>query len=107
MRFERQVECALRIALFDGLRLRRQQDGATAIGGGALDVAVLAGNGDGLQGAVPVGVAALEIEQCIHRPGQFGVEPHGALGEMARGLRLGLALRFEEQAAQAELLGVG
>ena len=37
----------------------------------------------------------------------LGVEPQRALGELAGGLRLALALRFQKQPAQAELLGIG
>ena len=71
MRFERQVQCALGIALLGGLRLRGEQHGAAAIGSWALDVAVLAGDGDGLQRAGPIAVAALQVEQGIDRPGKL------------------------------------
>ena len=50
--------------------------------------------------------AALQFEQCLHRPVELGIALQGALGELARGFRLALALGFQEQAAQAELLGI-
>ena len=57
--------------------------------------------------ALPVAGPALQIEQRLDRPVELGVELERALGELARGLLLALALGLEEQAAQAELLGVG
>ena len=57
--------------------------------------------------ALPVAGPALQIEQRLDRPVELGVELQRALGELARGLLLALALGLEEQAAQAELLGVG
>ena len=89
------------------MRLRREQDGTTAIGLRTLDVPVLSGDRDGLQGTSPVTFPALQVEQPIDRPGELGIERHGALGEVPRRFFLGFALRLEEQAAQAELLGVG
>ena len=70
-------------------------------------MALLARDGERLQRAGPIRLAALQIEQRVDRPGELGVERDGALGKVARGLRLALALRLEEKAAQAQLLGVG
>ena len=72
-----------------------------------VDQAVAAGDGERVERALPVAGAALQVEQRLDRPGELRVERQRALGELARGLRLALALRFQEQAAQAELLGVG
>ena len=55
---------------------------------------------------MPIAGPALQIEQGLHRPGELGIELQGALGELARGLRFAFALGLEEEAAQAELLGV-
>ena len=107
MRFERQVQGAFGIVFFGGLRLRGEQHGAAAVGGRALDVAVLAGDADGLQRTGPIVVAALQVEQAIDRPGELRVERDGAFGKVAGGISLMLALRFEEEAAQTQLLGVG
>ncbi len=49
---------------------------------------------------------ALQVEQRLDRPGELGIEPQGALGELALYLVLALAAGFEKQPAQAELLGV-
>ena len=50
---------------------------------------------------------ALQIEQRVDRPGKLRVERHRALGEMPRSVDFAFALRLEEEAAQAELLGIG
>ena len=107
MRLQRQVQGALRISFLGGLSLRGEQNGAAAVSLCALYMSVLASDSDGFQGAGPIAFAALQVEQCVDRPGEFRVEGDGAFGEMTRGLGLALALRFEKEATQAELLGVG
>ncbi len=57
--------------------------------------------------AGPVGLLALQVEQGIRRPAELRVQAERPLGVLAGGFPLALALGLEEQAAQAELLGVG
>ena len=68
VRLEREGQRAVGIGLLGGLRLRRQQHGAAAIGLGALDVTVLARDRQRLQRAGPVRLAALQVEQRVDRP---------------------------------------
>ncbi len=49
----------------------------------------------------------MQPEERLARPRQLGVQPKGALGKLTLGLLLVLTAGLEEQASQAELLGVG
>ena len=104
--FEREVQGALGVGFLGCLRLGGEQHGAAAVCLRPIDVAVLARYGESLERTLPVAVAALQVEQRIRCPGELGIERHGPLCEVARRLGLVLALSFEEQAAQTELLGI-
>ena len=93
--------------LLDGLCLGRQQDGATAIGEGLVEVSMPASGSERLERGRPVTGLAVHLEQGIDWPTEPRIEPQGALGELAGGLGLALALGLEIEAAEAELLGVG
>ena len=107
MRLLRQLERLVGSAILGRLRLRDQQHRAPAIGDGLVDAALPPSDGQGVERALPVAGPALQVEQRLDRPVELGVELERALRELARRLLLPLALGLQEQAAQAELLGVG
>ena len=104
--FERKVERLVGAGILGRLRLGGEQHGAASLGHRLVDQAVAATDRKGVERALPVAGMALQIEQRLHRPAELGVERQGTLRELPRGLRLAFALRLEEQAAQAELLGI-
>src|SRR5262249_21124529 len=106
MRFERQFERLIRAGVLARLCLSREQHGTTAPRHAAIDQTIAAADSERLERALPVAGMALQVEQRFHRPAELGVECYRALGELPRGLRLTFALRFEKQAAQAELLRI-
>ena len=95
------------VGVLDLLGAGRQQDSAAAIGDGLVEVAILLGGGEGIEGVVPARLAALQGKQRLGGPAELGVDAQSALGELAGGLCLALALGLEEQAAETQLLGVG
>ena len=107
MRLERELQRLLGRGILRGLGLGGQQHRPPAIGDVLVDEVLPLGDRQRIERALPVAGAALQIEQRLHGPVELGVELERALGELARRLLLALAPRFEEQAAQAQLLGVG
>ena len=100
-----QLEGLVGCHVLSGLRLRGQQHCASAVGDGLVDCALPPPDRQGVERTRPVAGSALQVEQRLDRPVELRVEFQRALGELARCL-LALALGLEEQAAQAELLGV-
>ena len=107
VRLLRQLQRLVGVGILQRLGLGRQQHGAAAGGGRLVDEVLAPRDGQRVERALPVLGAALQIEQRLDRPVELGIELQRALGELARGFLLALALGLQEQAAQAELLGLG
>src|SRR5690606_8036911 len=105
VRLHRERERLVGIRILERLGLCRENDGATAVGDGLLEMAVALAGGERVECACPVRSPALQLEKRIDRPSELRIEPQRALRDLARCLVLAFALGLEEEAAQAELLG--
>ena len=95
------------VGILERLGLCRQQHRAAASGGRLVDDVLAARDFERMQCGGPILRAALQLEKGFDRPAELGVALQRPLGELAGRFVLALALGFEEQAAQAELLGLG
>src|SRR5262249_6002050 len=83
-----------------------QQYRATALQCLAVEMLVRAHERESLQRALPVPTAALHIKEGVNRPGQRRIERCGTLGELLGREQRIFVTRLQEQAAQAEELGI-
>ena len=105
--FLRQLQGLVGVGILERLGLGRQQHRAAASGGRLFDDVLAARDFERMQCSGPILRAALQLEQRFDWPAQLGIALQRPLGELAGRFVLALALGFEEQAAQTELLGLG
>ena len=107
MSFHRVAEGFVGAVVLEALCLAGQQHGAAAVGQFAVHGVVAPSGRQCFERAIPVLRAALQFEQRFHRPAECRIGFQRTFGVLPRRLRFTLALRFQKQSAQSELLGIG
>ena len=105
MGFKRQRQRFVAHIVFGVLSFGGKQHSAFAVDHGLAEVAIFLRKIERQQCCVPVLLFALLLEERVRRPSKFRIGLEGTTRKLARCFALAFALGFEEQSAQAELLG--
>ena len=89
MGLERERERLFGIVLLKRLSLGGKKNGTTPVGRRPIHVSMPLGERKRSKRPVPVASVTLQVEERLHRPRQFRIEPQRSLGELT--LRLALA----------------